>query len=352
MKLYSLIRPAVLFMTLISALHAQRVRDVAIYDDRDWQDGGAWWASVWGIRTVLDDKGYSWESVDASDLNGNDNLGAYYKLIIFPGGWAGGYNEYINQSGYQNLRNFISGGGSYLGMCAGAFFACDEVYWREGDDENSTPQQIYDYPLNLWAGIGDGVIRDFVGWTDNTYFGDHPGTRMTDIKIDSTLLPEADPTINVLYFGGPVFRPNAGKWGSTKVIARYDMDGYSADEFAAMILFPYGSGRVFLSAVHPEISVAGSGSGSYLYYNSSAHRLLGQIVDRLLTPQQSIPVQVDTSKLLRFETLQGELYQLQSSDDGLNWSDYGSVIRAEGFEYVISIPSAESGLSFRIQSVQ
>ena len=72
---------------------------------------------------------------------------------------------------------------------------------------------------------------------------------------------------------------------------------------------------VFLSAVHPEISVTGSGSGSSLA-KSSAHRLLGQIVDRLLAPQQSIPVQADATKLLRFE-MQGALYQLQSSDDGL-----------------------------------
>lgn len=352
MKLYSLIRPTLLLLALFSALHAQNVRDVAIYDDRNWQEGGAWWPSIWGIRTVLNENGYSWESIDANDINGNDDLGAYYKLIIFPGGWAGGYNEYINQSGYQNIRDFISGGGSYLGMCAGSFFACDEVYWREGDDETSTPQQIYDYPLNLWAGTADGVIRDFVGWTDNTYFDDHPGTRMTDIKINNALLPEADPTVNVLYYGGPVFRPNAGKWGATKVIARYEMDGYSGDEFAAMILFPYGSGRVFLSAVHPEVSVAASGSYSYLYGNTQAHQLLVQIVDRLVQPQQSIAVQAETSKQLRFETLQGALYQLQSSNDGLNWSDYGAVIRAEGFESVLSIPSADSGLSFRIETVE
>ncbi len=364
LRLIKIVELLIAFACIHSTVFALSVRDVAIYDDRSWSDGGAWYYSIYGIREVLENKGYTWESIDANDVNNND-LGQYYKLIIFPGGWAGGYNEYINGSGYQNIRNFIDQGGAYLGMCAGSFFACDKVFWREGSDEELTPQNTYDYPLNLWNGIGDGVIRDFVYWAEDTYYADHPGTRMTDLKIDTNLMPESDAQMSVLYFGGPVFRPVAGKWGSTEVIARYEMDGYSADECAAMILFPYGSGRVFLSAVHPEVSLYAYTDNrgrrrswvDYNQYNSfnpttiQAQNFLGQIIDRLLTPVEEIELAIKKSKLLRFQTVQGTVYQIQSSVDAINWIDYGAPITAERFEHIISIPAEEAVANYRIQIV-
>ncbi|MEM1222862.1 MAG: BPL-N domain-containing protein [Verrucomicrobiota bacterium] len=344
----------VLLLALAQTLSALNVRDVAIYNDTDetqWPEGGAWPPLVEATRTLVEAKGYTWEYIDADDVN-NNNLSDYYKLIFFPGGWAGGYNEYINQTGYQNIRDFISNGGSYMGMCAGSFFVCDLVYWRENYSEFETPQNIYDYPLDVWPGIADGAILDFQPWDT---VGDcflYPGTRMTDLKVDTNLLPEANPVVNVLYYGGPVFRPPGGKWGDTKVLARYEMDGFSADEFAAMILFPYGSGKVFLSAVHPELSVRDTaGGGCELYYNLTARRFLGQIMDRMLASEQIPTADVAMGKLMRFDTLQGFQYQVQSSPDGENWSDYGQVVNANSFEYSVWIPESDSTLEFRLQLV-
>ena len=360
-NLYQIILLSLLF-SFSPLVFSLNIRDVAVYDDRSLEDGGAWTESVLGVRRVLEDNGYTWESIDAYDVNNND-LSAYYKLIVFPGGWAGGYNEYINGSGYQNIRNFISNGGSYLGMCAGSFFACDKVYWREGSVID-TPQNIYNYPLNLWDGIGDGVIRDFVYWGENTYYPNHAGTRMTDIQVDTDLMPEADPLINVLYYGGPVFKPNAGKWGNTQVIARYQMDGYSADEFAAMILFPYGNGKVFLSAVHPEVSVYTyrNGTRSWMDYNqynynreitTKAQNFLAQIIARLVDDSQDkIVASADQARLISFNTKLGSIYQLQSSIDGLNWTNSGELIHAEDFEYVLTVPENNSSTNYRILLVE
>jgi glutamine amidotransferase-like uncharacterized protein len=364
-KIY--IKLLILLVSFSFDAYSLNVRDVAIYDDRNLNDGGAWRDSIFGVRRVLEDNNYTWESIDADDVN-NNNLTSYYKLIVFPGGWAGGYNEYINSSGYQNIRDFVSNGGSYLGLCAGSFFACDKTYWREGSILN-TPQNTYNYPLNLWDGIGDGVIRDFVYWGETTYHPDDPSSRMTDIKIDTELMPEAEPIINVLYFGGPVFRPYAGKWGNTQVIARYEMDGFSADEFAAMILFPYGNGKVFLSAVHPEVSVYNYYSNDqgriasytdYGQYNDTqysqettikAQNFLSQIIARLVSPEQEINATASSSKKLSFNTKQGSTYQIQNSQDGVNWSNQGESIVAEGFEYTFSVQSNDTS-SYRILLVE
>lgn len=335
-------------------LSALTVRDIGIYNDTNETlspEGGAFPALVTALSSLATAKGYTWEYIDADDVNNND-LSQYYKMLWFPGGWAGGYNEYIDETGYQNIRDFISSGGSYMGMCAGSFFVCDFVYWRENFDEVDTPQNIYDYPLDLWPGIADGAILDFQPWdtVGDCFFG----TRMADIRIDNTLLPEADPVVNMLYWGGPIFRPRAGDWGNTKVIARYEMDGFSADEFAAMILFPYGSGRVFLSAIHPELSIRQNPSTNEceFYYNLTSRQFLGQIMDRMLAPADSPTTgPVALGKVLRFDTVQGFRYQLESSSNGQTWNDYGDEIEANAFEYSVSIPASDAGLEFRIKRV-
>jgi len=333
-------------LVLASATHAATV---AVYNDTDeteWPEGGAWPPLVAATSALMTTLGYSWEYIDADDVNSNNIT--QYSLLFFPGGWAGGYNEYINQTGYQNIRDFISSGGAYMGMCAGSFFVSDKVLWRENDGL-STPQNVYDYPLDLWPGVADGAIIDFQPWDSSAETGCffYPGARMVDLRVDRSLMPESNPVVNVLYYGGPIYRPPNGKWTNEQVIARYDMDGFSGDQEPAMVLFPYGEGRVFMSAVHPELSL--NENTCQLYYDITAHTFLGQIVARMLAPEGSPEPTIALSKKLSFETAIGRQYQIESSGDGGNtWSAYGDVISSESFEYVMEIPDSDAALQFRI----
>jgi len=348
------LRILLLAFFVATSSHALNIRDIAIYNDTDrdeWPEGGAWLPLVTATQVLVEALGYSWEFIDADDVNSND-LSQYYKIIFFPGGWAGGFNEYINETGYQNIRDFIADGGAYMGMCAGAFFASDQVFWRENFGLD-TPQNVYDYPLDLWPGISDGVILDFQPWNSSTQTGctDLPGARMVDLQIDQSLMPESDPIVNVLYYGGPVFRPPSGKWSNEQVIARYEMDGFSGDEEPAMILFPYGNGRVFLSAVHPELSI--NEATCELFDGATSRIFLGQIIARMIAPQETAEVEIDLSRMLTFKTVLGLDYQIESSaDEGDTWQDYGDPIEADGFEYVTKIPAGDAVLEFRIVLVE
>jgi glutamine amidotransferase-like uncharacterized protein len=347
-------RLASLLLVSTASVFAVSVKDIAIYNDTDdveWPNGGAWATLVTATSTLIEALGYSWEYIDADDVNNND-LGEYYQLIFFPGGWAGGYNEYINETGDQNIRDFVSEGGAYMGMCAGAFFASDTVHWRE-NGAVSTLQNVYDYPLDLWPGIADGSINDFQPWTSSVETGCTllPGARMVDLKVNTAVLPALIPTVNVLYYGGPVFRPPNGKWTNETVIARYDMDGFSADEAAAMILFPYGKGRVFLSAVHPELSL---NETCDLYYDNDGSRtFLGQLIAQMLTPEPAAKPQIEMSRLVAFATLLGLTYQIESSADaGETWQAYRQPIQADSFEHIEKIPAIDEDLAFRIQVIE
>jgi glutamine amidotransferase-like uncharacterized protein len=340
---------SLLLVWLSSALSAA---DIAIYDDTDrvaWPDGGAFAPLVTATQVLAEALGYSWVFIDADDVNNGDLT--QHQLIFFPGGWAGGYNTYIEERGYNNIRDFINEGGAYMGMCAGAFFASDQVFWRENYGLDN-PQNVYDYPLDIWPGIADGAIIDFQPWNSSfaTDCATLPGARMVDLKIDQSLMPESEAIVNVLYYGGPIFRPPGGNWSNEEVIARYEMDGFSGHEEPAMILFPYGKGRIFLSAVHPELSLFEP--TCELYYEAVARTFLSQIIARMLAPQEEVAFGIEMATMLTFENVLGLTYQIESSaDGGESWIDYGEVIQANSVEHVARIPVGDTELEFRITLV-
>jgi len=61
-----------------------------------------------------------------------------YKVMLFLGGVAYWYNYWISLSGKTRIRNFVTNGGGYCGICAGSFFASDVTVWEAiAYDDNS-----------------------------------------------------------------------------------------------------------------------------------------------------------------------------------------------------------------------
>ena len=157
-----------------------------------------------------------------------------YKLLFVNGGSSTTHGKSLNETALHNMRLFVQNGGSYVGTCAGAFFASN------GYDSN------YDYPyyLSIWpymmnhTGISGGVTGMF-------------------IEKDSPLLQYYD-------FGGDDYvsdiRHNKGGYpvelpSDTEVLARYDYPAKPDVHMQPSIwTYKYDSicGRVIMEGSHPE----------------------------------------------------------------------------------------------------
>lgn len=252
-------------------------QDVGIYNDTLSENKGVWRQGLVAIKAMLKKYGYTYRDIWPEEINNGDILGDSFKILLVPGGWAATYNVNIRPPGFKNIRAFVGKGGGVLGICAGAYFACDVITWRPGPHAF---EETYDYPLNLFNGTGRGVVPGLKPWTSPTGCGSgiKKGAEMVVIKVDTNLLHVGRNHISMLYYGGPWFTLTPSKkHGKVKTAATYVLPK-SKRELPAMIFFPYHKGRVFLSGVHPEVSF----SDCQLHPNPEGWEVMNSIISLLL----------------------------------------------------------------------
>ena len=157
-----------------------------------------------------------------------------YKLLFVNGGDSRMHGKSLGDVALKNMQRFVSNGGSYVGTCAGAFFASN------GYDSHSD----YPYYLKAWPGI----------------------TVHTGISNSSTgmFIEKDSPLLNYYDFGGDYYvediRHNKGGYPSglpsyTEVLARYDCPSKSTVHLQPSA-WAYKAdsrvGRVVLIGSHPE----------------------------------------------------------------------------------------------------
>ena len=165
---------------------------------------------------------------------GQINDGSFAKKIrclLMPGGWAAHYVRDIDAEGREYIRRFIKTGGGYVGVCAGAYFACATVQW-DGTD--------LDYPLDLVACKAVGPVAAIAPW---------PKHAVTGIEIDarSTLGQGLGGKRQAFYLGGCAFDFGAKPPSRATVLARYTAGGAPA-----VVTLTHGRGKVFLTGPHLE----------------------------------------------------------------------------------------------------
>ena len=217
----------ILLIFITHSVIAQKNYDFAIYHDGDI---GAWEDGVIAFERFLDWKKITYNRVTALDIN-TTNLKDFYKAIYFPGGDADYYNKDINSRGIKHIQDLVSNNGAYIGICAGAEYACDKLYWQ-GD--------MYDYPLNLFQGEAIGPIDEIAVW---------PDFAMSTFKMNPNDEINQFNSINkqILYWGGCVFNPYKGT--SIDTVATFS----NYLNKPAIIKLNFGTGRVLLISPHPEI---------------------------------------------------------------------------------------------------
>lgn len=156
-----------------------------------------------------------------------------YRLLFVNGGSASTHGKSLDKRGLENMRSFVNNGGSYVGTCAGAFFASKGSGGKE-----------YPYYLALWPGImaHTGLSNKYTGMT---------------IEPNSPLLKYFD-------FGGDHYvdsvRHNGGGFpmdypSGTEILARYDYpDKESVHKQPCIWAYKANpqSGRIIQEGSHPE----------------------------------------------------------------------------------------------------
>ncbi len=189
-----------------------------------------------GLRAYFEPKNIKVDFTDAASILKEDILGDDVLLFIMPGGAATPFLQKLKVQGNDKIRKYIANGGHYLGICAGAYYACSKVEF-ETDVE----------PLAI---VREHELLDLVDVSA-------VGTLYKELKIRPYMKNEssaatiklkwADNEIHFAhYHGGPKFVSPKQDY---EILARYEDVEH---EPAAIIAKDFGLGRVVLSGVHFE----------------------------------------------------------------------------------------------------
>ena len=183
---------------------------------------GTWDEGLEFLRNVIVNAGFQYREIDMNSINENQLEGCW--LLIIPGGRAYWYAQDINDNGVSNIRNRVNEGMAYLGICAGAYFATENVIWNGN--------QI-DYPLKIYKGTAVGPLYEIDPERDGV---------TTEVNIYShPLNGQHTGLMEMYYYDGPKFL-------SSDYLATY-----SVIQEPAIVFSYYGKGMVLLSGVHPEV---------------------------------------------------------------------------------------------------
>lgn len=160
------------------------------------------------------------------------------KLLVVPGGME---KEYVKTlalipMAISRIRQYVEGGGRYLGICGGAYFAASRVEFEAGRKFSV----VEDRPLALFPGIAYGAaIRPFSYQTTPKYL------RTANIFINNGCIGRY---ASFYYMGGGWFEEEQVKEAGWIVLGRY-----AHSDKPALIWGKVGQGLVLLSGPHLEV---------------------------------------------------------------------------------------------------
>lgn len=221
-----LVSIAALLTTAVAA--DPKVIRVALYDD-----AGAAGKGVPRVTELLGKTG----DVKVTKVNGKDIADGVLKdfdVVVFTGGSGHAEADAVGEKGREEVRQFVRGGGGYLGICAGAYLACSGFDWGIGVLNAKTVSQ-------KWRrGVGDVQIEP-----------------TTLAKETVGLVPEKR---GIRYANGPIIKPD-----NREGLPAYEPLAHFRTELAengspvgamvdtpAMVRTTFGKGRVITSSPHPE----------------------------------------------------------------------------------------------------
>jgi glutamine amidotransferase-like uncharacterized protein/biotin transporter BioY len=166
-------------------------------------------------------------------------------LLVMPGGADLPYCKTLNGAGVQRLRAYVQGGGAYLGLCAGAYFAASRCEFEEGTAQEVVgPRELALFPgvAHGSASPGFAYDSDVSAVAARVLFPSNPASleRLDDLAV-------------CYLNGGCVFLPHTGDCPGVDVLARYAA-GSPGDGGIAAVRCHVGEGLAVLCGPHPEMA--------------------------------------------------------------------------------------------------
>lgn len=171
-------------------------------------------------------------TIDAEDiLQGALDRSVF--LFVMPGGADLYYCDQLNGKGNALIRAYVENGGTYLGICAGAYYGAKSILWAKGTSQEITGPRELSFCDAIATGPVSSLIED--GDVEKNW------DAVTTLSFDGK-------EFSVLYKGGCVFSEPEDE---ATVLGSYsDLDGQPP----AILHTPIGQGHAILSSPHIEYS--------------------------------------------------------------------------------------------------
>jgi glutamine amidotransferase-like uncharacterized protein len=199
---------------------------------------------------------------DADDIL-DGALDQTIKLFVMPGGADLYYCEKLNGAGNAAIRQWVKQGGTYLGICAGAYYACASIGWACGTKQEISGKR----ELAFFPGHATGPVYEFIEDQD-------AGKSCLSAPTLHWDDGQTTHTSNVCYEAGPVFHspsllspPSVAQSGDNniKILAHYT----DLPDAPAIVECAVGKGRAILCSPHIESTPDLLGKSLYRNNNPS-----------------------------------------------------------------------------------
>ncbi len=188
------------------------------------------------------------------------------RLLIIPGGRDIPYYEALKGKGISLVSEYVNSGGSYLGICAGAYFASNEIVF-EKDKQHEVVEKR---DLSFFPGRAVGTI-----------YSDKPFSYQRQRSAHSALIQHEDSAIYTYYNGGCYFEKAEDFAPSVEILAHYK--NANLHNVPAIIFCQVGKGKALLSGVHFETPCASVQNTSLFKKLSKDERKRQKLFDKLIT---------------------------------------------------------------------
>ena len=173
------------------------------------------------VEVALDKLEMPYREVGEQDIRGGGLEDC--SLLIIPGGYTARYVDALGKEGFEQIREFVAGGGGYIGICAGAYIAARRV------EVPGHPQGLGIIEIENMRSAGTEIKTIFVTQPD------HP------------IVEDCARELQIWYQNGPLIEAGEG----VETLAIYE------EGAAAIVCANYGQGRVVIFSPHPEGSLEG-----------------------------------------------------------------------------------------------